>query len=258
MNILQLSRDIPTVGPNIVLNVLGIPIANTTLMSILISVLVAGTAYYVLRNLSLVPGKIINFIEWLYEGMLGMVGQITGKHEVAIKIFPLIGTIFIFFGISNLLGLIPGLTEWTMAGRPILRVPTSDINTTIPVAAAMILLTQLASIKQFGIWGHISKYVQIRQVYLGFKQGAGFGFNAVIGFLIGLLDIVSEFAKIISLSLRLFGNMYAGIVLAVVIMGGFAYALPSLWMAMGILTGIVQAIVFGALVATYYSIAVEV
>ena len=67
------------------------------------------------------------------------------------------------------------------------------------------------------------------------------------------LDIVSELAKIFSLSLRLFGNIYAGEVLLVMIFGALAFALPSLWMSLSLFFGIIQAIVFGALAAAYYA-----
>jgi F-type H+-transporting ATPase subunit a len=206
---------------------------------------------------ALVPSGFRNFAEWLYEGMLKLVEQITGSPSTANQVFPLIGAIFVFFGISNLIGLIPGLTEWHIHGKPILRLPTSGINTTFSVAFAMVALIQVESIRQVGAFAHISKYIQLPQIWKGFHQSMGAGFNAMIGFFVGLLDIVGEFAKVISLSLRLFGNMYAGIVLTAVIMSAVAYALPSLWMAMGILTGIVQAIVFGSLVAAYYSISVQ-
>jgi len=72
-----------------------------------------------------------------------------------------------------------------------------------------------------------------------------------------LLDIVSEFARIISLSFRLFGNMFAGEMLAVVLLGFLAYILPIGWMAMNIFSGFIQAMVFGSLTAAYYSLAVK-
>lgn len=81
---------------------------------------------------------------------------------------------------------------------------------------------------------------------------------AIIDFIIGLLDIVSEFAKIISLSLRLFGNMYAGEILATLILGSFAYVIPIAWTSMSLLSGVIQAIVFGSLTTAYYMLAVKI
>ena len=80
---------------------------------------------------------------------------------------------------------------------------------------------------------------------------------AIIDFLIGLLDIISEFAKVISLSLRLFGNMYAGEILASILLGAFALMVPAPWLAMNLLVAVIQAIVFGSLCAAYYTLAVQ-
>ena len=80
---------------------------------------------------------------------------------------------------------------------------------------------------------------------------------AIIDFLIGLLDIISEVAKVISLSLRLFGNMYAGEVLAGVVLGAFALIVPTPLVAMSILVAVLQAVVFGSLTAAYYTLAVQ-
>ena len=121
----------------------------------------------------------------------------------------------------------------------------------------MVILTHVASIRDWGIFGHLGKYFKFKEVILGFKKSFGAGMAAIIDFLIGLLDIVSEIAKTISLSLRLFGNMYAGEVLTVVIFAGLAYGLPSAWLAMNLLVAVVQTIVFGSLTAAYYMLAVK-
>jgi F-type H+-transporting ATPase subunit a len=78
---------------------------------------------------------------------------------------------------------------------------------------------------------------------------------AIIDFFIGLLDIVGEATKVISLSLRLFGNMYAGQVLAIIILGFFSIVVPSIWLAMNLFVGVLQAVVFASLVASYYMLA---
>jgi F-type H+-transporting ATPase subunit a len=190
----------------------------------------------------------------LYEAMLGFVEQIVGSKEAARSIFPLVATLFIYIGASNLIGLIPGVTNFTYNETPIFRTPTADFNTTFGLAFAMVTLIQYIDIKRSGMFAYLGKYFQFKQVWDGFKEGLGAGFVAIIHFCIGLLDIISEFAKIASLALRLFGNMYAGEVLAVILLGAIAYIVPSVWLAMNLLTGVVQAMVFGALIAAYYSL----
>jgi F-type H+-transporting ATPase subunit a len=138
-----------------------------------------------------------------------------------------------------------------------LRTPTSDFNTTFGLAIAMVLLIQFLTIRKHGMIKYLGKYFQFKKVWQGFRKGISAGAVATIEFFVGLLDIVSEFAKIISLSLRLFGNMYAGTVLATILLGALAFILPSLWLGMSLLFAVVQAMVFGSLVAAYYSIAVQ-
>jgi F-type H+-transporting ATPase subunit a len=172
--------------------------------------------------------------------------------------FSLVTALFLYIGVANLITIIPGVASVTYEGVSIFRSPTSDFNTTLGLALAMVVLIQLYAFKQFGFWGYVGKFIQLSGIIKGFKQGVGAGFMAIINFLIGLLDIVSEAAKVVSLSLRLFGNIYAGEVLAVIVLGALAYILPATWMALNILFALVQAVVFGALVAAYYSIAVTV
>ncbi|NCN39261.1 MAG: F0F1 ATP synthase subunit A, partial [Candidatus Aenigmarchaeota archaeon] len=116
---------------------------------------------------------------------------------------------------------------------------------------------QLISVRDYGILGYIGKFIKIKDLYEGAKKGIGAFILALIDFAIGFLDIISEVAKVVSLSLRLFGNMYAGQVLATVILGGFAYGLPAIWMVMGTLSVVVQTLVFALLVTAYYTISVK-
>ena len=80
------------------------------------------------------------------------------------------------------------------------------------------------------------------------------GFVAIIDLFVGVLNIVGELAKVISLSFRLFGNIYAGQILAIIIMGALAYGLPAVWTLMSGFTGLLQGMVFASLVAVYYTL----
>ena len=102
-----------------------------------------------------------------------------------------------------------------------------------------------------------SAFIKIKELYNGFRKSFKDGLFSIIDFFIGFLDIISELAKVISLSLRLFGNIYAGIVLTSVIFTGMAYILPSVWVGMGLLFAIVQAVVFSSLITAYYVLAVK-
>jgi F-type H+-transporting ATPase subunit a len=153
--------------------------------------------------------------------------------------------------------MLPGLSAILYNGSTVFRGPTSDFNTTFGLAFGAVLFLQFVSIKDFGFLGYLGKFFKFKEIYFGFKSSVGDGFMAIVDFFIGLLDIVGEFAKVVSLSLRLFGNMYAGDVLSTLILGSFAYVLPVTWSAMSLLSGVVQAIVFGSLVTSYYMLAAK-
>lgn len=252
MNFFQVQSEIPALQPPVLFHIGPLPVTNSLMLIWVILFLTILLAQFIARNAKLKPGKFQNIFEILYEGMYGLVGQITNNKVITDKLFPLIAALFLFIGISNLITLIPGLTSFTINGVEIFRSPTTDFNTTFGLAFAMLILVQLESIRDWGIFGFLGRFVQIKQVYQGFRKGFGAGLLAFMNFLIGLLDIISELAKVVSLSMRLFGNMLAGSVLMVIIMAGFAYFLPALWMGMNILSGVVQALVFGSLIAAYY------
>jgi F-type H+-transporting ATPase subunit a len=115
----------------------------------------------------------------------------------------------------------------------------------------------ILSIKEWGFFGYLGKFFKFKEIYLGFKKGIGEGLMSIIDFLIGLLDIIGEIAKVISLSLRLFGHMYSAEVLEPLMVWALAYFVPVIWSSMSLLSGVVQAVVFGSLVTAYYMLSIK-
>lgn len=253
----RITREINGVTPETIFMIGDFKIVNTTLLSLFILILLATFCYVIVRRYRLRPSAGQTAVELLVEGMLNFISQITGSQKHAAQLFPLIATIFVYIAIANLIGLVPGLTSIQWNGHTIFRGPTTDFNTTFGLALGTVILLQVVSIKDFGFWGHLGKFFKFKEVYQGFRKSIGAGFMAIIDFLIGLLDIIGEIAKVISLSLRLFGNMYAGEILAIIILGAFAYVVPILWTAMNLLSGIIQALVFGSLMTAYYMLAIK-
>lgn len=257
MDFLRIQRDINTVGPEVLGTIGNFPVANSFLLSIVITFIIVCAAFLVIRRFKRVPGSTQNVFEALYEQMVEMVQQITGSQKLAEGIFPVIGALFVYIGIANLIGIIPGVSNVTYNGIQVFRTPTSDYNVTVGLALAMVLLVQVASIRQWGVLSYLGKFFKFKELIAGFRRGIKEGFLALVEFFIGLLDIVAELAKIISLSFRLFGNMFAGEVLGVLVLSALAFLLPALWMSLNLLFSVVQAVVFGALVAAYYTLAVK-
>lgn len=257
MNFFRIIAEKPSLQPPTIFELGAFPITSSFLTLVFIILLLTVYLFFLNRKLSEKPTKLQIVSEMLYEGLLKLVDQITGNRRYSERISPLILAIFIFVGLSNLVGFIPGLTNITWDGKEVFRSPTSDFNTTFSLALGVLLLVQFESIRDWGFFGYLGRFFQFKGLWNGFRQGLGEGLMAIVNFLLGLLDIVSEIAKVISLSVRLFGNIFAGETMAIIILGGLAYGLPAVWMAMSMFTGLVQAIVFGALSAAYYTMAMK-
>ena len=258
MDLLKIIQSNPNLHSDVIFHIFGLPITNTILLTWVVVLLAIVFSLIIKRNISINPTtKSQNVFEAIIDAILSLLDQITGKRKVSEKLLPLIGSIFLFFLVSNLITLIPGITAITFKGKAVFRTPTNDLNTTLSVAVLVVILIQAASIKARGFWGYIGKYIQVKGVIDGFRKGFGDGALAIINFAMGLIDIVGEIAKIISLSLRLFGNIFAGEVLMVVLMSFMAFVAPSILFAQTLLVGGLQAMVFAVLSAVYLSLAMS-
>ncbi|MFH1404877.1 MAG: F0F1 ATP synthase subunit A [Patescibacteria group bacterium] len=214
---------------------------------------------------SIVPKGIQNFCESMIELALGEIKKVTGDYKRAKQFLPIVGTIFFFILFSNWLGLLPGTGSIGIYGMhaggvellPLLRPAASDLNLTLAIAVFAVLMSHLIGLKTIGIMNHVSKFINIRGILRSFKKGPMAIIVAIIEFGVGLLEVISEFAKVLSLSLRLFGNIFAGEVLITVMLGLFSYLLPIPFMFLELLVGIIQATVFAMLTLAYLTVATD-
>lgn len=257
MSLLNVQRDIMPIGPEPILQIGNFSLSNSSMFIFFIIILFIALYIFSIRKFKERPDSGQSIIEMMYEGIVSFIEQITGSKEHAKVVLPVVGTMFVFLGVSNLIGLFPGLTAITVGDVSLFRSPTADFNTTFTLAVGSVIALHFIGVKEWGLWGHLGKFFKVKEVIQGFKGGLKKGVMSLIDFGIGLLDIIGEVAKVVSLSLRLFGNMYAGEVLAIIIMGGLAWIVPSLWTAMNVLVGVIQALVFGSLVAAYYMLAIK-
>lgn len=253
MNFLSIQRSIDTVNSQTIFDIFGFSVNNSTLAIFLILFFVVFLYFFVIKKFSLRPNKSQVLIEVVYEEIENFIFRIVSNRNKTNMLLPIIGSLFIFIMFSNLISVLPIIGSFTFNGTSIFRAPTADFNTTFALALGCLIIIHFASVKSFGIWGYINRFFKFQDLYFGFKKGIGQGLLSMINFFIGLLDIVGEFAKIVSISLRLFGNIYAaGMVLGTVMTGIVAYIIPSIFTGLGLLFGLVQALVFSALVIVYY------
>lgn len=229
----------------------GFSITNTLLTSWVVVALLVSAAFVVHRRMALVPGRIQNVFEFFVEAFLSLIQSVLGSRTTAEKYFPLVGTVFIFILASNWLGIMPGVGSIgffeTTADRhekfiPLFRSAASDLNVTLALATVTVFIIHILAVSALGLKTHLSKFFTVR--------------NPIDAF-VGILELVSECAKIISFSFRLFGNIFAGEVLLVVVGFLVPFGGPLPFLMLEIFVGFVQALVFAVLTTVFISIAVS-
>ena len=250
-SILQIHEHLPDIQQKIIFH-LGIFSFGTSSIAILLFVLLFIFIAIWIRGYKVIPSTMQSLFEMLIEWTYNFINSIIGDKDKTDKVFPYIATVFLFILFSNLLFLIPGIFSWTYNDYPLLSSATADFNTTFALALAGVVLIQLSSIRYRGLFSYLGHFIQIAPIVKGFRKSIADGFLGIIQFFVGLIEIIGELAKIISLSLRLFGNIFAHEVLTIILIGAFSIGLPAIWMGFGILVGVVQAIVFTALISVYY------
>lgn len=248
------------------------PIAHTKNLTITNSLLTSWFAVFIIIILSLVlrsklravPGKFQSVFEMVVEGALGMCDQVTNDRSLSIKIFPLAISAFFFILVSNWLGIMPfggfGIIEEGKHGLlfvPFLRGATADINTTIALAVMAVIGANVFGVVSIGLWKTLNKYVNLKvlgEIFTTIRKDPTVIIVAPIKFFVGLIEIVGEFAKVASLSFRLFGNVFAGEVLLASMAALVAYIIPVPFLFLEILVGVVQALIFSILLVVYFTI----
>ena len=228
---------------------LSIPITNTLITSWAVMLILALIAFFVGRNLKMIPGRVQTLFEEMVSFILGYMGEVLEDNKLARKLFPLITTFFLFIFASNLLEFTPGIgsfgfIEMTSHGEiftPILRSVNTDLNVTLALAVIAFIAIETIGITTLGALKYAGKF---------------FNFSSPIGFLVGIIEFFSEIARLISFSFRLFGNILAGEILIVVIMSFVPYLAPVPMMLFEVFVGLIQAAIFALLTLFFVKIAI--
>lgn len=269
------SKPRPSIKAEPLFDIGPVHFTNSMLMTLIVMGILVLFFALMTRRMQLVPGRGQNLAEAAVESLLSLTEGVAGKRLGRI-IFPLIGTLFIFIIAANYLSLVPGVgsiggcypehetaaatTEGTPAGgeaavvadpknpcaghpgtvfHPFLRAPAADLNTTLAMALIAVTIVQITGVVSHGVGGYIKEL-----------------FTPVF---LGPVHIVGELARIISLSCRLFGNIFGGEVLLLVmysLLGGIFLGFGAvIFLGLEILFGGIQALLFSMLTLTYISLA---
>ena len=129
MSIVQIEAVKPTINTETLFNIFGFPVTNSVLMIWLITIIIFILSLCIAKKAKIIPARWQVITEYLYEAMHGLVDTITGSSAITKKIFYIIGSLFIFIGFSNLLGIfIPFLGSFTYEGKAMFRTPTTDFK----------------------------------------------------------------------------------------------------------------------------------
>jgi F-type H+-transporting ATPase subunit a len=210
------------------------------------------------RRMTEVPGGAQNFLEWLVEGLYGLLESIIGRHLVE-RTFWFFATIFIFILAANWFGLVPGVgtigwghqTEHGFTiDQPLLRGANADLNMTLAMALVFFACWIVWALQEVGIGGVLKELFAPK----GDTTGLLRVLMIVVFFVAGCLEIVSILFRPVSLSFRLYGNTFAGenmLEAMATLVPGLGWLLPIPFYFMELLVGLVQAMVFMLLTAVF-------
>jgi len=237
------------IAPEIITQWNGLPITNTLLTTWAVMVILIIGAFILNKSgFLLKPGKVQNFVEMICEFTLDLMEDTFGDRKIARFFFPLVVSLFIFILLANWMEFLPGLGSVGFAGEcgraicePLFRTASTDLNVTIALAIVAMIATEMGGIRHFGALRYAKKF---------------FNFSSPLNFYIGLIELVSESARLISFSFRLFGNIFAGEVLILVMTAFLPYALPVPFMLFEVFVGFIQAVIFALLTLFFIKLAV--
>lgn len=240
-----------SVAPQYVFSIGSFNISNALLGTFFLTFILLLFGLYTKKTFKLKPTRFQVACELIYSYLFEQVEEAFGSKKRARQFFPLMGGLFVFIMIANQFSLIPFVTNIVSGGTPVFRSATSDLSlvfalSLIVLVGAHALALRIAPVAHIGSFFRFATFKNVKKP----KDL----FNAFIDFFLGLLDIVGEVAKLVSLSFRLFGNIFAGEIMVAIIAGLSVYTsfiVPVPFLALSIFSGLVQAFVFAMLATSF-------
>lgn len=244
-----------SISPDVLFTVFGFPVTNTFIMSLVAIAILITLALFIARAFSgerrgvLTPFK--NAVEFFIEKLYLFLETLVEDRAYARTFFPIVATIFVYILLANWMGILPGVGsigitevqhgEATLV--PLFRSVYSDLNMTLALGAFTVILSHAFGVMAVGARHHAGKYFTVRNPLMSF---------------VGILEAFGEVSKVVSLSFRLFGNIFAGEVLLVIVLGLLPFIAPIPFMFMELFVGLVQALIFAVLAMVSFASAVRV
>jgi F-type H+-transporting ATPase subunit a len=246
------------------------PFTNALLMTLLVDLALVLVIIFGARNMQLVPRGFQNVVEWIIEGFYDFARGID-RPNVG-KFFPLPATIFLFFLLANMLALIPGVGSIGMCVRevgeataksealvpsifsglpaycgpgnvliPFLRAPAADLNVTFAFALVAVFMVEFFGVQALGP-SYFTRFFNLKEGFLGL--------------FVSIIELISEISRIVSFAFRIFGNIFGGEVILIVMSFLLAYVLPLPFYGFEIFVAFIQSVIFAVLTLVFMSNAV--
>ncbi len=236
-------------APEVVGHIFGVPITNTLITIWVVMALTALGAWLLRRKLTLIPGKFQVLMELLIGGVYDYMTDVLEDSALARRFFPIVMTIFIFILAANWFGLLPGVTsigfyevhDGARTLVPLLYPATTDLNVTLALALIAFFTIEIAGVMMLGFLKYAGKFVN---------------FKSPLSFAIGIIELFSEIARLVSFSFRLFGNIFAGKTLIVIALFFVPYFVPVPLLAFELFVGFIQAFIFAVLTLFFIKLAI--
>jgi len=236
----------------------GFPITNSMVVTWIVAAGLLLFARTATRRMDQVPGGAQNLLEWLIEGVYGLLESVIGAHLVK-KTFWFFATIFLFILAANWISLVPGVgtigwghhtADGFAVQEPLFRGANADLNLTLAMALIFFALWIVWAVQEVGVGGIFKELLGAKGETTGIMKPL----MAVIFLAAGLLEIISILFRPVSLSFRLYGNVFAGENMLEAmsrLVPGLGWLLPIPFYFMELLVGLVQALVFMLLTAVF-------
>jgi len=205
--------------PEVLFSIGPVEVTDTVIITWIVMILITGVCYVLTRRLSVKPSGYQEVLEATFEAIEKTVKEVVPVNPL--MVVPILGTFWIFIGFSNLIGLLPGF-----------KTPTADINTTFAFAVISYSMTHVFGIRTEGIRGYLAHYKEPSWLLLPFH-------------------FIAEVTRTIALSVRLFGNMLSGDMIAVILIGIVGLLVPVPFYLLHVVIGIIQAYIFGILTLVF-------
>lgn len=214
---------------------------NSVLALFMVTGVVLVLCYLTKRSLQLVPSRFQVVMEGIVSFFYDQLKSAWKDDQRAKRVLPLMVALFLMIFIANQFSIIPLVSSIVIEGTQVLRTPTSDLSLPITLTVLLIVGSHIIAFVRHPI-RHVANFIRI---HLLFKvRSVKDLFSAFLEIFLGVMDIIGEFAKVISMSCRLFGNIFAGEVMVAVMTGLVSYFAPMPFIFLSIFSGIIQAFVF--------------